>query len=167
MKPREPEKLTTADIASTPTRREDDARFRPPARPTESTTGPERMAHERMRTDEEMRTRAREEMGRPGEDRPARPVTGEERTSLFAADETTQLRSRWTAIQTEFVDEPRRSVEAADGLVASAIKRLAESFAEQRSRLEGEWSRGGDVSTEDLRLALQHYRSFFDRLLSV
>ena len=167
MKPREPEKLTTADIASTPPRREDDARFRPP--PGERPLGAER------RTPDDPRTRAREDLGErrgdgvePREPRdPARMVDGAERPALFASDETTQMRSRWTAIQTDFVDEPRRSVEAADGLVASAIKRLAESFAEQRSRLEGEWARGGDVSTEDLRLALQHYRSFFDRLLSV
>lgn len=163
MKPREPEKLTTADIASTPTRREDDARFRPPE--SERPLGAERRA-------DDPRTRAREDLGERRGDAmdprdPARPTNGAERASLFAAEETAQMRSRWTAIQTEFVDEPRRSVEAADGLVASAIKRLAESFADQRSRLEGEWSRGGDVSTEDLRLALQHYRSFFDRLLSV
>jgi len=65
------------------------------------------------------------------------------------------------------VDEPRKSVENADSLVAAAIKRLAEIFARERSSLEQQWAQGGDVSTEDLRLALQRYRSFFDRLLSV
>jgi len=65
------------------------------------------------------------------------------------------------------VDEPRRSVEQADALVAEVIKRLANSFAEERSKLEGQWGRGGDVSTEDLRVALRRYRSFFDRLLNV
>ena len=88
-------------------------------------------------------------------------------TPLLVADETHTFRSRWDAIQTGFVDEPRHSVEQADGLVAEVMKRLAETFAEERSKLEGQWSRGDNVSTEDLRLALQRYRSFFDRLLSM
>jgi len=65
------------------------------------------------------------------------------------------------------VDEPRNAVQEADGLVASAMKRLAEVFAQERSKLEQQWDRGDDVSTEDLRLALQRYRSFFHRLLSI
>jgi hypothetical protein len=65
------------------------------------------------------------------------------------------------------VDEPRQAVERADGLVARVTKRLAEGFAGERGRLEEQWTRGGDVSTEDLRLALRRYRSFFDRLLSI
>jgi len=88
-------------------------------------------------------------------------------TPLLVADETHTFRSRWDSIQTGFVDEPRHSVEQADGLVAEVMKRLAETFAEERSKLEGQWSRGDNVSTEDLRLALQRYRSFFDRLLSM
>jgi len=88
-------------------------------------------------------------------------------TPLLVSDETHTFRSRWDAIQTGFVDEPRHSVEQADGLVAEVMKRLAETFAEERSKLEGQWSRGDNVSTEDLRLALQRYRSFFDRLLSI
>ena len=62
--------------------------------------------------------------------------------------------------------EPRKAVEQADGLVASAMKRLAEVFAEERSKLEQQWDRGDSVSTEDLRLALRRYRSFFERLLA-
>ena len=77
------------------------------------------------------------------------------------------LRSRWSEIQTGFVDEPRKAVEQADVLVASAMKRLAEVFADERSRLEQHWDRGDNVSTEDLRVALQRYRTFFHRLLSV
>ena len=90
-----------------------------------------------------------------------------EATPLFASDETEHLRSDWSAIQTAFVDEPRKCVEKADQLVARVVQRLAESFSQERSRLEGQWSKGEDVSTEDLRVALQRYRSFFDRLLSV
>jgi hypothetical protein len=87
--------------------------------------------------------------------------------SLFPNNELENLRNRWKEIQTAFVDEPRKAVEQADGLVASAMKRLAEVFAEERSKLEKQWDRGDTVSTEDLRVALQRYRSFFHRLLSV
>lgn len=86
---------------------------------------------------------------------------------LFPADDGKALRDRWQSIQAGFVDEPRKAVEDADHLVASTIKRLAEIFAGERERLEGQWDRGDDVSTEDLRVALRRYRSFFDRLLSM
>ena len=88
-------------------------------------------------------------------------------TPLFPNNELNDLRKRWSSVQTAFVDEPRSAVEQADGLVAAAMKRLAEVFAEERSRLEQQWDRGDNVSTEDLRIALQRYRSFFQRLLSV
>ncbi len=92
---------------------------------------------------------------------------GAETSPLFAGDEAQRFRSEWDAVQIAFVDEPRKSVQKADGLVANVIQRLAEGFSEERSKLESQWSRGEDVSTEDLRVALQRYRSFFDRLLSV
>jgi hypothetical protein len=100
---------------------------------------------------------------------PARERHIEEAASgpLFASDESASLRQRWDAIQVGFVDEPRRSVEEADNLVAVAIKRLAEQFATERSKLEGQWTQGTDVSTEDLRQALRRYRSFFSRILNV
>jgi hypothetical protein len=93
--------------------------------------------------------------------------TADDSNHLFPEAELEGLRTRWKEIQTAFVDEPRKAVEQADGLVASAMKRLAEVFAEERSGLEQQWDRGGNVSTEDLRVALQRYRTFFDRLLSV
>ena len=86
---------------------------------------------------------------------------------LFPNDELGDMRNRWDAVQAAFVDEPRRAVEQADGLVAFAMKRLAEVFSEERSKLEKQWDRGDNVSTEDLRIALQRYRSFFHRLLSL
>jgi hypothetical protein len=86
---------------------------------------------------------------------------------LFSESETQDLRLRWDAIQAGFVDDPRRSTQEADQLVASTMKRLAEVFSEERSKLESQWTRGDNVSTEDLRIALQRYRSFFTRLLSV
>lgn len=86
---------------------------------------------------------------------------------LFPGNDAEAMRRHWTEVQAAFVDEPRRAVEQADGLVAEAIKRLAEMFAAERDRLEGQWDRGDDVSTEDLRQALQRYRTFFTRLLAV
>ena len=77
------------------------------------------------------------------------------------------FRSRWQEVQTGFVDEPRHAVAQADGLVAEMMQRLAKVFADERGKLEEQWSRGDDISTEDLRVALRRYRSFFDRLLSV
>lgn len=88
-------------------------------------------------------------------------------TPLFQSDETDSFRARWQDIQGTFVDDPRHAVEQGDNLVADIMKRLAELFAEKRSELEKQWEEGQDVSTEDLRVALQSYRSFFDRLLSV
>src|SRR5215470_8931388 len=86
---------------------------------------------------------------------------------LLAENELNDLRGRWQKVQGSFVDEPRSAVHDADELVASTLKRLAEVFSAERSKLEGEWSRGDEVSTEDLRQTLRSYRSFFDRLLTV
>lgn len=90
----------------------------------------------------------------------------EEHPALFPENETRDLRSRWDKAQGMFVDEPRKAVEDADALVATAVKRIAELFADERAKLEQQWDRGGEVSTEDLRQALRRYRSFFDRLLT-
>jgi hypothetical protein len=86
---------------------------------------------------------------------------------LFSESEMGGFRSQWSNLQTGFVDEPRRVVADADKLVAAVIQRLAEVFANERSGLEKQWDRGENVSTEDLRIALQRYRSFFDRLLKL
>ena len=77
------------------------------------------------------------------------------------------FRARWREIQGSFVDEPKPSVEKADQLVASVIQQLTEVFANERAKLENDWRKGGEVSTEDLRQALRRYRSFFDRLLAM
>jgi hypothetical protein len=98
----------------------------------------------------------------------SQPAHAEERVEpLFPAKDADELRTRWDSIQAGFVDEPRKAVEEADSLVASAMKRLAETFANERSGLEKQWDRGDDVSTEDLRVALRRYRAFFGRLLSM
>jgi hypothetical protein len=86
---------------------------------------------------------------------------------LFSESELGEFRSRWSHVQTGFVDEPRRTVEDADKLVAAVMQRLAEGFSNERSGLEKQWDQGDLASTEDLRVALQRYRSFFDRLLKL
>ena len=131
------------------------------------------------RSDESMRGREsvlEQERSAPGEttrtearsvdNRPAAQAN-EAHAPLFASGDATALRGRWADVQAGFVDEPRRAVEQADALVADVMKRLAESFAAERKSLEQQWDRGDQVTTEDLRVALQRYRSFFDRLLSV
>jgi hypothetical protein len=131
--------LTTADIANRETKAEKDA---------EDTERP-------LQRDPEAREESPEAVGARDELEP-----------LLAPDDTEGFRSRWESIQTGFVDEPRQAVEQADSLVAELMQRLAESFTEERESLESQWSRGDDVSTEDLRVGLQRYRSFFERLLS-
>lgn len=86
---------------------------------------------------------------------------------LFEDEELHGYRTRWEAIQAGFVDEPRAAVEQADALVSQIMNRLTDVFTRERSTLEGQWSKGDDASTEDLRVALTRYRSFFHRLLSM
>ena len=88
------------------------------------------------------------------------------RTALFSEQEAAALRKQWSDVHGGFVDEPRHAVEQADSLVAHAMTQLAQGFAKERTTLEQHWDRGNNVTTEDLRVALQRYRSFFDRLLS-
>src|SRR5438270_14014205 len=76
---------------------------------------------------------------------------------LLAESVAKDFRTRWDTIQAGFVDEPREAVKRADELVGQSIEQLSTSFSEARNKLEGQWDRGDDVSTEDLRLALQKY----------
>jgi len=85
----------------------------------------------------------------------------------LVARQMEDLRGRWAGIQSSFVDDPHKALQDADALVSSAIKQIEESFHDQRSQLEKQWSKGSEASTEDLRIAVQHYRAFFDRLLSL
>jgi len=95
--------------------------------------------------------------GHVREDEPLEP--------LLDSNDADQFRRRWQSIQVTFVDEPKDSVEKADGLVTELMERLAQTFRQERESLESELDRD-DVSTEDLRVALKRYRSFFERLLS-
>jgi hypothetical protein len=86
---------------------------------------------------------------------------------LFSEAEMGDFRSQWNKLQTGFVDEPRSAVQGADKLVAAVMQQLANGFANERSRLDKQWDQGDNASTEELRIALQRYRSFFDRLLTL
>jgi len=86
---------------------------------------------------------------------------------LFADDELEELRGRWAGVQAAFVDDPKDCVQKADVLVSDLVEQLTTGFAGARSRLEEQWARGEQASTEDLRVALMHYREFFERLLAV
>jgi hypothetical protein len=86
---------------------------------------------------------------------------------LFDNNVDQSFRNRWREIQTGFVDEPRQAVKRADELVAELMQQLAQSFSDQRNNLEHQWGASDEVSTEELRVALTRYRSFFERLLSV
>jgi hypothetical protein len=105
-----------------------------------------------------------------------RPMDGDEadedrarggrRDPLLPEDSTRGYRDRWEQIQARFVDDPRGSVQQADTLVIEVVQELQTTFGSERETLEAQWQRGDDVQTEDLRVAFQRYRSFFDRLLS-
>ena len=86
---------------------------------------------------------------------------------LFAADELAGLRARWDNVQAGFVDDPRECVHKADSLVSDVVEQLTSGFSAARARLEEQWARGEQASTEDLRVALTQYREFFQRLLAV
>lgn len=100
-------------------------------------------------------------------DDPQGPEDSEDGGELFAPVEREELERRWNEVQARFVDEPRGSVEEANALVDELMKRLVSSFSEQRAQLEAQWDSGDEVTTEDLRVALRRYRSFFGRLLEV
>ncbi|HEY2502470.1 MAG TPA: hypothetical protein VGI68_13905 [Mycobacterium sp.] len=86
---------------------------------------------------------------------------------LFADDDLAELRARWAGVQAAFVDDPKECVQKADVLVSDLVEQLTTGFAHARSRLEEQWERGEEASTEELRVALMHYREFFERLLAV
>jgi hypothetical protein len=109
-----------------------------------------------------------------GQPDPARHATlgsdsgagGQPYAQLLESHEMQRILGQWKDIQAAFVDEPRKSVQDADALVAELMQRLAQTFASEREQLESQWAGGDDVSTEDLRRNLRRYRSFFERLLA-
>ena len=125
-----------------------------------------RAVEDRERMADRQRVEDRERMD--DRDRRADLATADDRPmAIFAGGEADGYRTQWDGIQTGFVDEPRKAVQEADALVAVVIKRLSDVFAAERTSLENQWGKGDEASTEDLRLALRKYRSFFERLLSL
>ncbi|MEU6668301.1 YtxH domain-containing protein [Streptomyces sp. NPDC046727] len=140
--------LSTEDLAQprAGSRGEPRAQSEAPVYPGESTAPPQETAE--------------------GQGREAAAVPDDESLHLLAPEEEEHLRERWQEIQNEFIDDPQDAVHTADSLVADVMQQLAETFSEQKHELEGQWNRGEEADTEDLRRALQHYRSFFNRLLT-
>jgi hypothetical protein len=136
--------LTTADFASAADRSETRDMDRP--------------------VQEERRTAQR----RATEEQQPRMSEGDEQLApLFASDVASEFRSRWDAVQIGFVDDPKQAVRQADELVAQVMKSLAESFSSERARFESQLEQKDSASTENMRVALRRYRSFFQRLLSL
>jgi hypothetical protein len=124
------------------------------------------VAGDTTRSEEARTARIADRRGVSSGDHPKAATTADE-MQLFRQEDTSELSRRWSDIQASFVDEPRRAVELADTLVAETMQRLAQMFAGAREDLERQWDRGENVTTEDLRVTLQRYRAFFDRLLAV
>jgi len=101
------------------------------------------------------------------ENKSATTSISEKLEPLFEDDEAKEFRTHWLNIQSKFVDNPRESVREADELVANVLKSVTMGFHDRRSSLEKQWNSGDNISTEDLRVALKRYRSFFDRLLTL
>ena len=134
--------LATADVAAATQRRDPQQEAR---RPT-----PQRDDQDSVTDDEPMPSRAQEQLA-----------------PLFTSEASEDFRSRWDTVQIGFVDDPGQAVRQADELVAQVMKSLAESFAGERAQLESQLEQSDSASTENLRMALRRYRSFFQRLLSL
>jgi hypothetical protein len=93
------------------------------------------------------------------------PISTNASAPLLSHEESEHFRKHWNEIQGKFVDDPRVAVQEADALVTEVIEQISQMFDFEHTSLEGQWNQGNDVSTEDLRKALQRYRSFFNRLV--
>ena len=125
-------------------------------------TGEERLRDEQIAEDQEQVEERR------GEGRvPAGSTHEDDYTALSEDTEAEKFRTQWLEIQSRFVDDPRVAVKEADDLVADVIKDITRTFSDKRMTLENQWKSGDKVSTEDLRVAMQRYRSFFNRLLQL
>jgi len=108
----------------------------------------------------------RDDSARPGgaQDDVAPPAPQD--APLLDDREAGDFLARWSEVQGRFVDDPQGAVRDGDSLVAELMQALAARFSDHKGRLEEQWQRGSEPETEELRLALQQYRSFFQRLLS-
>ena len=91
--------------------------------------------------------------------------TRDDETTFLPDDRLSALRTRWEEIQTSFVDDPRGAVGNAHETVGQLVDELTTTFTRERTALEDEWNSNREPDTEALRVALQRYRSFFNRLL--
>ncbi|MET9902867.1 hypothetical protein [Streptomyces sp. NPDC006446] len=125
-----------------------------PTFPGESTDTPSKPAEDET-AEADVNTRSSGQDAQAEEDVP----------QLLTPEDEEGFRTRWQEVQNRFVDDPRDAVHTADALVADVMQKLAATFADHKQELEGQWNRGEQANTEVLRLALRHYRSFFNRLL--
>lgn len=95
----------------------------------------------------------------------AQSTPGPQVESILNEATLRDFRARWDQVQTSFVDDPRHAVEQADALIGAVVKRIADQLAEDRTKLEEQWSQGQNVSTEELRQNFKRYRALFDRLI--
>ena len=121
---------------------------------------------ETMRAPDDLRGTTAQPVMEPGA-APDHAARDDQFESLFGHSDLGDLKNRWNDVQAGFVDDPRQCVQQADGLVSDVVDQLTAGFSQARSRLEEQWARGEEASTEDLRVALKRYREFFDRLLAV
>jgi hypothetical protein len=173
--------VTTEDLAQDNLAQDDlaqetqerDPEFRESSAYAEPETGEIPEQHEPDAVSAERTDESRLDDSRPDESRPVESHSVEsrseesERTQLFDRDDTDRFRENWRSLQSDFVDDPKRAVQQADELVAEVMQTLASTFADHKRTLEVQWSGGGVAQTEDLRLALQQYRVFFQQLLAV
>jgi hypothetical protein len=115
----------------------------------------------------EPKQRPTEDAAAPADDRRKSTAEDDELAPLFSSEMTKDFRGRWDAIQTGFVDDPKQAARQGDELVAQVMRSLTESFSKERAKLEGQLEQPDEASTENLRVALRRYRSFFKRLLSL
>jgi hypothetical protein len=115
--------------------------------------------------DERAATSKTQPMGRLEHEQRKQPAVQDGSSGLMNGQRLEYFAGRWDSIQAGFVDDPRRTVEQADRLVAEVIDHLSKLFKEERTKLEQQWSGGGQANTEDLRIAMQRYRDFFRTLV--
>jgi hypothetical protein len=160
MNPAQAEKektLTTADFAGAADRTDEQQR-------EANRIAQEQRGHEQL---QERRHEQRRQEQLQGDEQQPHERADEQLAPLFVSDVADGFRSRWDEVQIGFVDDPRQAVRQADELVAQVMKSLAQSFSNERANLEGQLEQQDSASTENLRVALRRYRSFFQRLLSL
>jgi hypothetical protein len=153
--------LTTADFADAAEKPEQ----REANRLAQDQRAQEQQAQEQQAQEQQAQEQRQEQ--RRADDPQPQARGDEQLAALFTPDVADGFRSRWDEVQIGFVDDPRQAVRQADELVAQVMKSLAQTFSNERANLEGQLEQQDSASTENLRVALRRYRSFFQRLLSL